>query len=58
MQEIVAKRDLRLLDQASNYWIKSKEEPIAVPQESKNFIRKKINGPVSNEDTSIYLEFN
>ena len=58
LQEIVAKRDLRLLDQPSKYWVKPKEEFIAVPQESNNFVRKKINGPISNEGTSIYLEVN
>ena len=56
LQEIVAKRDLRLLDQASKRWVKSKVESVAVPQESTNFVRKKINGPVANEETSIYLE--
>ena len=57
LQEIVATWDLRLLDQASKNWVAPKEgESVAIPQVSTNFVRKKIQAPVSNERTSIYLE--
>lgn len=45
LQEIIAKRNLRLLDQAEKHW-RGRVEAVAVPKESFNFRRKKINGPI------------
>jgi anaerobic magnesium-protoporphyrin IX monomethyl ester cyclase len=57
LQQIVASWDLRLLDQAEKNWVPPSEgESVAIPQESTNFVRKKIKAPVSKEKTSIYLE--
>ena len=57
LQQIVSAWDLRLLDQAEKTWIPPKEgESVAIPQESTNFVRKKIQAPVSKDKTSIYLE--
>jgi anaerobic magnesium-protoporphyrin IX monomethyl ester cyclase len=57
IQEIVSSWDLRLLDQASKNWVAPKEgESVAIPQKSSNFVQKKIQAPVSNDSSSIYLE--
>ena len=47
VQEIVAQRNLRLLDQAEKYAKRSSVTHIAVPKESFNFRRKKLNGPIA-----------
>lgn len=44
LQEIVAKRDLRLLDQAESAWVK--RQPLVQARSSFNFVGKKINGPM------------
>ena len=45
------------IDQAEKNWVPPSEgESVAIPQESTNFVRKKIKAPVSKEKTSIYLE--
>ena len=48
MQQIILQRDLRLLDQAEKHWAKADEvtNPVAVPRESFNFLRKKIRAPI------------
>lgn len=50
LQQIVAKRDLRLLDQAEKHWAHADEvtRPVAVPQESFNFISKKVKAPIES----------
>lgn len=48
LQEIVAQKNLRILDQAEKYWERSMAAGIAVPQESFNFRRKKIDGPIAD----------
>lgn len=51
LQQIVADRDLRLLDQAEAHWgcADSVTHPIAVPRPSFNFIRKKIRAPIAGD---------
>lgn len=48
LQEIVAKRDLRLLDQAKKHWGHTDDSifPIAKPQESWNMMKRKISTPL------------
>ncbi|MBI3771289.1 MAG: B12-binding domain-containing radical SAM protein [Gammaproteobacteria bacterium] len=48
LQEIVAKKDLRLLDLAEKHWNKSDEsiKPYAIPKPSHNFIAEKISAPM------------
>ena len=46
LQEIVAQKNLRMLDQAEKYWGRTERPQIAVPQSSFNFKRKKIDGPM------------
>jgi len=50
LQQIVMNRDLRLLDQAEKHWGKFEANinPIAVPKESFNIIKKKVAGPAEN----------
>jgi hypothetical protein len=50
LQEIVAKRDLRLLDQAEKHWSASRGEvkPLATPQESFNMVKRKVAAPMEN----------
>lgn len=47
LQEIVAQKNLRLLDQAEKHWGRADAEPVAIPQSSFNFRRKKIDGPIA-----------
>lgn len=47
LQEIVAQRNLRVLDQAEKYWGRSHPTALAVPKESFNFRAKKQNGPIA-----------
>lgn len=51
LQEIVAQRDLRLLDQAERHWGGADRVtvPVAVPRESFNFSRQKLKTPVEAE---------
>jgi radical SAM superfamily enzyme YgiQ (UPF0313 family) len=46
LQEIVAQRNLRLLDQAEKHWGRAEAKAVAVPQSSFNFRRKKLDGPI------------
>ncbi len=48
LQQIVALRDLRLLDQVEKHWGRadSVTVPVAVPKESFNFIAKKLDAPI------------
>lgn len=55
LQEIVAQWNLRLLDQAELHWGRSEAEPVAVPQPSTNFKRKKIDGPIASGIAPIYF---
>jgi radical SAM superfamily enzyme YgiQ (UPF0313 family) len=48
LQEIVAQRNLRVLDQAEKYWGRPGATNVAAPQESFNFRRKKIDGPIAD----------
>lgn len=47
LQDVVANRDLRLLDLAEKHWGDSDKtiRSLAVPQKSSNFVRKKIKAP-------------
>jgi len=56
LQEIVAQWNLRLLDQAEMHWERSEAVSVAIPKQSTNFRRKKIDGPVANGIASIYLK--
>jgi Radical SAM superfamily. len=47
LQEIVAQRNLRVLDQAEKYWGRPGATNVAAPKESFNFRRKKIDGPIA-----------
>lgn len=47
LQEIVAQRNLRILDQAEKHWGRSHRPSLAIPRESFNFRAKKINGPMA-----------
>lgn len=51
LQEIVYKKDLRLLDQAEKHWAQCAEhiEPVATPKASFNIQKKKIAGPIEAE---------
>ncbi len=53
LQEIVAQRNLRILDQAEQHWGRSGPTNLAVPKESFNFRRKKINGPIEPDPNKI-----
>lgn len=46
LQEIVAQRNLRMLDQAEQHWGRTGETGLAIPKESFNFRRKKLDGPM------------
>lgn len=48
LQEIVAKRDLRLLEQAENHWANCDEyiSPLVQPKESFNIVKKKVKAPI------------
>jgi anaerobic magnesium-protoporphyrin IX monomethyl ester cyclase len=48
LQQIVMKRELRLLDQAEKHWANSDQSirPVAVPQSSFNIIKKKVDAPI------------
>ena len=46
LQEIVAQRNLRILEQAERYWVQRGVTEAATPRESFNFRRKKIDGPM------------
>lgn len=48
LQEIVAQRNLRILEQAEKHWGRPTATDIAKPKESFNFRRKKINGPIAD----------
>jgi anaerobic magnesium-protoporphyrin IX monomethyl ester cyclase len=50
LQQIVVTRDLRLLAQAEKHWADadSRINPVAVPKESFNFVRKKLQAPVAS----------
>jgi MoaA/NifB/PqqE/SkfB family radical SAM enzyme len=56
LQEIVAQRNLRMLEQAQKYWGRSGATGIATPQDSFNFKRKKIDGPLSKEAVPIFFK--
>ncbi|MBI5202077.1 MAG: B12-binding domain-containing radical SAM protein [Elusimicrobia bacterium] len=47
LQDIVLKRDLRLLDQAERHFAGAKLNPVAQPRSSFNFVPKKIKAPVA-----------
>ncbi len=49
LQEIVHKRDLRLLKQAEAHWNRSKQQGLAVPKSSFNIINKKVRAPLYPE---------
>lgn len=51
LQQIIYLRDLRLLNQAEKHWAKSDStiEPVAVHEESFNFISKKVQAPIEEE---------
>lgn len=55
LQQIVAKRDLRLLDQAEKHWASADPhmKPVAVPQDSFNFIAKKVQAPIESAKEPI-----
>lgn len=53
-QEIVAQRNLRLLDLAEKNWARTTETRLVSPKASFNFRRKKIDGPVA---TPIMVDF-
>ena len=46
LQEIIAKRNVRLLDQAEKHW-QGRVVPVAIPQKSFHFRRQKIDGPIA-----------
>ena len=46
LQEFVAQRNLRLLEQAEKHWGRAEAKPVAVPRPSFNFGRKKLDGPI------------
>lgn len=50
LQEIVALRDLRLLEQAERHWHEADQAtlPVAIPRPSFNFERKKIQAPIAS----------
>lgn len=56
LQEIVAQWNLRLLDQAERHWGRSEAKSVVVPQQSTNFKRKKIDGPLASGISPIYLK--
>lgn len=51
LQEIVAQRNLRILDQAEKYWGRSGSTHLSTPRASFNFRRKKIDGPIESAHT-------
>lgn len=53
LQEIVAQRNLRILDQAEKHWGRSKVTSLATPRESFNFRPKKTNGPIAVIDLKL-----
>ncbi|BBM87894.1 B12-binding domain-containing radical SAM protein [Candidatus Uabimicrobium amorphum] len=55
LQEIVAKKDLRLLQLAKKHWANCDEHitPLAVPKESFNMISKKVQAPIEKTTQSI-----
>lgn len=53
-QEIVAQRNLRLLDLAQKHWSRDEEKLVVTPKPSFNFRRKKLDGPVA---TPIMVDF-
>ena len=56
LQEIVAQWNLRLLDLAESQGGSEKRAAVVSPQATPNFIRKKINGPLSEETRPIYFQ--
>jgi hypothetical protein len=46
LQAIIAQRNTRVLDQAEKTWARPGATSIAVPQQSFNFRRQKIDGPI------------
>jgi radical SAM superfamily enzyme YgiQ (UPF0313 family) len=50
LQQIIAKWDVRLLDQSEKAWNDSDHArlPVALPKESFNFVKKKINAPIED----------
>lgn len=57
LQQIVMNRDLRLLEQAEKHWggADGVVVPVAVPQESFNIVKKKIQAPAEPKKISIRL---
>lgn len=53
LQEIVAQKNLRILDQAERNWKGPPADAVAVPRASFNFRRKKINGPIEKPAVAI-----
>ncbi len=55
LQQIMSKRDFRLLDQAEKHWKRTRREdvPLAVPQESFNIIPRKVNAPMEDVARAI-----
>ena len=55
LQDIVLKKDLRLLDLSEKHWGRADEMtvPIVEKKESFNLVKKKINAPIESEVTAI-----
>ena len=47
LQEIMAQRNIRILDQAEMFWARDGATTAAIPRASFNFRRKKIDGPMA-----------
>jgi radical SAM superfamily enzyme YgiQ (UPF0313 family) len=56
LQEIVAQWNLRVLDQAELNWARAESKFVALPQESTNFKRKKINGPLASDPMPMFFK--
>lgn len=54
LQEIVAQRNLRLLELAEKHWMRDAMQSVVAPKPSFNFRRKKLDGPVA---TTIMVDF-
>ena len=57
LQQIVMNRDLRLLEQAEKHWGRADDVmvPVAIPQESFNIVRKKIQAPAEPRKLKVKL---
>ena len=55
LQTIVMQRNLRLLDQTEKQWAAADAlaKPLAVPQESFNMVKKKVNAPIEETSKSL-----